>query len=189
MSSGEGTLYALIAICELGFWVVLFAGLFFRYLVPRPRVSKVLLVSVPLIDIALLVFTVLDLRNGSTATFAHGLAIAYIGFTVAFGPMLISWADQRFAHKYSGGPPPSKPPAHGWPSVQHEIKLWARCLLAVSITYLLLIAVIAFIDQASRTQALEDWFQSLLGVSFLWLIFGPLWQLLFFKRTTTKEAE
>lgn len=189
MSSGEGTLYALIAICEVGFWVVLIAGLLFRYLLPRPRVSKLLLVSVPLIDVALLVFTVLDLRNGSTATFAHGLAIAYIGFTVAFGPMLINWADQHFAHKFGGGPPPSKPPAHGWASVQYELKLWVRCLLAVSITYLLLLAVIAFIDQANRTQALEDWFQSLIGVLFFWLLFGPLWQLLFFKRTATKGQE
>ena len=43
------------------------------------------MVGVPLLDLVLLAATVLDLRAGSTATFVHGLAAAYIGFSVAFG--------------------------------------------------------------------------------------------------------
>ena len=66
-----------------------------------------------MIDVALLAFTVLDLRSGTVATFAHGLATAYVGFTVAFGPIMVSWADQRFGYRFGGGPPPSKPPSPG----------------------------------------------------------------------------
>jgi hypothetical protein len=125
---------------------------------------------------------VLDLRSGTNATFAHGLATAYVGFTVAFGPMLIDWTDQRFAHRFGGAPPPSKPPSRGWASVLYELKLWARCLVAVCIIYLLLFAVIAFVDQPSKTQALGVWYRIPLGTAVFWFIFGPLWQLVFFKR-------
>jgi hypothetical protein len=138
MSLGEGTLYALIVGCEVAFWVALFSGLAFRYVLRWGRVSSFVLWCVPLIDVTLLAFTVLDLRSGTVATFAHGLATAYVGFTVAFGPITISWADQRFGHKFGGGPPPSKPPSRGWASVLYELKLWARCLLAIFIIYLLL---------------------------------------------------
>ena len=175
-------LYALIVGCEVSFWVALLSGLAFRYVLRWSRVSSFLLWCVPLIDIALLAFTVLDLRSGTVATFAHGLATAYVGFTVAFGPMLVAWTDQRFAHRFGVGPPPSKPPSRGWASVLYELKIWARCLLAVLITHLLLFAVIAFVDQPGRTRALEDWYRIALGTALLWFIFGPLWQLIFFKR-------
>src|SRR4029453_7565267 len=104
MSLGEGTLYALIVGCEVAFWVALFSGLAFRYLLRWSRVSSFVLWCVPLIDVALLAFTVLDLRSGTVATFAHGLATAYVGFTVAFGPIMVIWADQRFGYRFGGGP-------------------------------------------------------------------------------------
>jgi hypothetical protein len=182
MSPGEGTLYALIVGCEVAFWVALLAGFAFRYLLHWGRVSRFFLWSVPLIDVALLAFTVLDLRSGTNATFAHGLATAYVGFTVAFGPIVVTWVDQQFAHRFGDGPPPSKPPSRGWASVLYELKLWARCLLAVGIIYVLLSAVIVFVDQPGRTQALEIWYRIPLGTAVLWFIFGPLWQLIFFKR-------
>lgn len=188
MILGEGALYALIVGCEAAFWVALFAGLAFRYLLHWRRVSWCLLLCVPLIDVALLAFTVLDLRGGASATFAHGLATAYVGFTVAFGPITISWADQRFAHRFGDGPPPLKPPSRGWASVLHEMKLWARCLVAVCITYILLVAVIEFVGQPSRTEALHEWFRIPLGTAVLWFIFGPLWSLMFFKREPTRTG-
>jgi len=182
MSPGEGTLYALIVGCEIAFWIALLSGLACRYVLRWSRVSAALLWSVPLIDLVLLVFTVLDLRSGTNATFAHGLATAYVGFTVAFGPMFVTWADQEFAHRFGGGPPPSKPPSRGWASVRYELKLWARCLLAVGILYILLSAVIVFVDQPSRTQALEIWYRIPMGTVVVWFILGPLWQLVFFER-------
>jgi hypothetical protein len=182
MSPGEGTLYALIVGCEVAFWVALLSGFAFRYLLHWRRASRFFLWCVPLIDVALLAFTVLDLRAGTSATFAHGLATAYVGFTVAFGPIVVDWADQQFAHRFGNGPPPSKPPSRGWASVLYEVKLWARCLLAVGIIYALLSAVIVFVDQPGKTQALEIWYRIPLGTAVFWLIFGPLWQLIFFKR-------
>ena len=148
MSLGEGRLYALIVGCEVAFWVALFSGLAFRYLLRLPDRVAFVLWCVPLIDVALLAFTVLDLRSGTVATFAHGLAT--VGFTVAFGPIMVSWADQRFGYRFGGGPPPSKPPSRGWASVLYELKLWARCLLAIFIIYFLLFAVTTFCRSAKQ---------------------------------------
>ncbi len=175
-------LYALIVACEIAFWIALLSGLACRYLLRWSRLSWFLILCVPLIDVVLLVLTVLDLRRGINATFAHGLAAAYVGFTVAFGPIMICWTDQRFAYRFGGGPPPAKPPSCGWPSVLYELKLWIRCLVAVCIIYVLLFAVIAFIDQPDKTQALEAWFLIPLAAAFFWFIFGPFWSLVFFKR-------
>lgn len=178
MRFSEGTLYALIVS-----WRPRSGSrsspdcLFAIYCIGAASVGSFL--SVPLIDLALLAFTVLDLRSGTNATFAHGLATAYVGFTVAFGPMFIRWADERFAHRFGGGPRPSEPPSRGWASVRYELTLWARCLLAVCIIHFLLFAVIGFVDQSSQTQALEIWYRIPLATAFFWFIFGPLWQLVF----------
>lgn len=186
MTFGESTLYILIVGCEVAFWVALFAGLAARYVLRWSRVSGFLLLCVPLIDLALLAFTVIDLNNGANATFAHGLATAYVGFTVAFGSTMIRWADQRFAHRFAGGPPPLQPPAYGWANVSYEMKLWGRCILAACIVWVLLIAMIGFVDQPGRTEALNQWFRISLGSVFFWFVFGPLWSLLFFKRESTR---
>ena len=54
----------------------------------------------------LLVATVIDLGQGATADFTHRLAAASIGVSVAFGHSMIRWGDQRFAHRFAGGPEP-----------------------------------------------------------------------------------
>lgn len=181
MSLDEQLLYGLILACEISFWVALFVGLAFRYLLRWRRASQVALLCVPLIDVALLIFTVVDLRGGANATFAHGLATAYVGFTVAFGPVVVSWADQQFAYRFGGVPLPRKPASGRWASVLHELKLWARCLVAVLITYVLLSALVAAVNDPSRTQALDIWYRIPLGTAFFWFLFGPVWELLFFK--------
>jgi hypothetical protein len=182
MTLDEGALYVLIVGCEIAFWLALLAGLACRYLLRWRRVSSFFLLCVPLIDVALLAFTVVDLRSGTTATFAHGLATAYVGFTVAFGPAMIRWTDQRFAHRFGDGPPPSRPPSRGWAGVRYELKLWGLCLFAICVTYILLFAVLAFVDQPSKTQALEIWYRIPIGTAVFWFLFGPLWSLVFFKR-------
>jgi len=106
-------LLAVIVAAEIGFWVLLTAGLGTRYLLRRRRLGAILLASVPVVDLVLLVATVIDLRGGATADFTHGLAAAYIGFSVAFGHSVIRWADQRFAHRFAGGPPPWRAPRGG----------------------------------------------------------------------------
>jgi hypothetical protein len=99
---------AAIVACEIGFWVVLAAGLIARYGLRRPRLSTALLLAVPVVDLALLVFTAVDLRRGAEPTAAHSLAAIYLGFTVAFGHDIIRWADARVAARFAGGPPPRR---------------------------------------------------------------------------------
>lgn len=174
----EGSLLlGLVVACEVGFWLCLLAGLVCRYVLRLPRLSTALLWCVPLIDLVLLGVTILDLRSGTTATLAHGLAAAYVGFTVAFGPVVVRWADARFAYRFSGGPRPAPPPAEGWPAVRYEFRLWARSLVAVAITDALLFLMTALTADPSRTRALEAWYYLPVGTVVIWFVLGPLWSL------------
>ena len=175
----SSTLYWLILACEISFWVVLFLGLAARYLVRRKRLSFILLLGLPVLDLALLGFTALDLGSGTQASFAHGLAAAYVGFTIAFGNIAVSWADQRFAQWFTDAPAPTKAPTRGWPALRYELFLWVRCLVAVAITLVLLVALIAIVDDRQATQALYEWFSIAIGCAIFWFIFGPMWTLLF----------
>src|SRR5918998_1440252 len=122
-------LIAPLLACGNGFWVVLGARLTPRYLFRRRRLRALLLALVPFVDLILLVATVIDLSGGATADFKHGLAAAYIGFSVAFGHSMIRWADQRFAHRFAGGPPPWRPPEGGPARVRYEWLEWGKGML------------------------------------------------------------
>ncbi len=98
----------LIVACEVGFWVAVLAGLLARYPLRRPRLGAALLIAAPAIDVVLLTLVAVDLLRGGTASWQHGLAAIYIGFSVAFGHQVIAWADVRFAHRFASGPPPVK---------------------------------------------------------------------------------
>ena len=155
MLSEYSDLYLLIIGCEVAFWLVLLLSLAVRYLLRREVLSRWLLISLPLVDILLLVFTTLDLRSGVTATFAHGLAAAYVGFTIAFGSVAVQWADAHFAHRFASGPAPPKAPSSGWAGVQFELKLWLRCVVACVILVLLIDALIALVANNAATAPLE----------------------------------
>ena len=170
-------LYVLIVACEIGFWVVLLLGLACRYLLRRERLSRALLLCLPLLDILLLLFTAIDLRQGATATFAHGLAAAYVGFTVAFGEIAVKWADAHFAHRFAAGPAPPKLPSRGWPAVRYELNLWARCIVACIITMLLVEALIHFVGAGETTEPLLAWQKYAFGCIVMWFFFGPVWSL------------
>jgi hypothetical protein len=122
-------LVALIVACEIAFWVVLAGGLVARYGLGRRRLGAVLLACVPLVDVVLLGAAMLDLRRGASADAAHGLAAAYLGFSVAFGPSLVRWADARFAHRFAGGPAPSRPSRYGRERTRHEWREFGKALL------------------------------------------------------------
>jgi hypothetical protein len=91
----ENPLVLLIGACEVGFWVLLGAGLVARYLLRARRVSTVLLVLVPVLDVVLVTASLVDVAAGSPPALTHGLAAVYLGFTVAFGHTMIRWVDRR----------------------------------------------------------------------------------------------
>ena len=163
-------LLALIITCEIGFWVALLAGLVARYPLRLPRLGAALLACVPLIDLVLLAATIGELRGGSVADFQHGLAAAYIGFSVAFGHGVIGWADARFAHRFAGGRPPARPPKYGHARARHEWREFGKALVAWAVSCALLLGGIALVDDASRTAALQGWIGRLTFVLAIWLL-------------------
>ncbi len=170
----------LIVGCEVAFWVFLVSGLSARYVFELRRLGTILLYLVPWIDVVLLSAVVADLRSGSVATFAHGLAAAYIGFTVAFGKATLDWADRVFAHRFAGGEKPEKPPGYGKALLLYELKWFGRCLAAVFITIGLSFVAIVVVDEPSRTEAFELWMKLPLITAGLWLLFGPIWSALLY---------
>lgn len=163
-------LLAVVAICEVGFWVVLLCGLIARYLLRRQRLGAILLACVPLVDLVLLVATSIHLRSGATADFTHGLAAAYIGFSVAFGHSLIRWADAQFAHRFVGGPPPPRSPKAGRARTRHEWREFGKASLAWAISCALLLGGIALVGDPARTSALFEWIGRLTFVLAIWLL-------------------
>ena len=179
----------LIVGCEMAFWLFLISGLSARYIFGKQKLSTVLLYLVPWIDVVLLIAVVVDLRSGTVATFAHGLAAAYIGFTVAFGKATLNWADRVFAHRFSGGPEPEKPPSHGPELLKYEMRWFGRCLLAVSTTIVLSYVAIVLVNDPARTEAFELWMKMPLISAALWLVFGPIWSALFYWRPPKQGVE
>lgn len=171
-------IYVAIIACELGFWVVLLAGFSTRYILGQQRLSTVLLAGVPLVDLFLLGFTVIDLHRGGTATTAHGLAAIYIGVSVAFGHRLIRWADERFSYWFADGPPPSKPPKTGREYAQYERRQWGRHLLAWAIGCALLLGSVVLVGDFDRTGVLTGMaglWTVVLVIDFLWSFSYTIW--------------
>jgi hypothetical protein len=162
---------AVIVACEVGFWVLLAAGLLARYGLRRPRLGAVLLIGVPLVDLVLLAATVVDLRSGTVATSAHGLAAVYLGFSVVFGHRTITAVDVRVAHRFAGGPAPVKPPR----GAVQEWTQWLRGLAAWAIACGLLALAILLVGDAGRTAELTSWIEGLTIGLVIWLGVGPLW--------------
>ncbi|MFI5955173.1 hypothetical protein [Cryptosporangium sp. NPDC051539] len=144
------------------------SGLAARYPPRRRRLGAALLVGTAVVDLAALVAAVIDLRRGATADWSHGLAALYTGFSVAFGPLLVRWADQRFAHRFAGGPPPVAPPKYGAARARYEWTLWLRAVVASAISAALLFAAIRPVDDAERTATLSGTLGVLPKVVIFW---------------------
>ncbi|SHN29441.1 hypothetical protein [Cryptosporangium aurantiacum] len=157
-----------LAACEIGFWAVLLAGLVARYVFGLRKIGAGLLLSTALVDLVALTAAIIDLRGGATADWTHGLAAMYIGFSVAFGPMMVRWADQRFAHRFAEGPAPTKPPKYGMARARYEWTLWIRAVVACGISAALLFGAIRLIDDHDRTAALDVTLSALLKVVVIW---------------------
>lgn len=167
----------LIAICEIGFWVLLAAGLLARYVLHLPRVGMALLVATPLLDVVLLIATMFDLGSGAQATGVHGLAATYLGFSVAFGHSTIRWVDERVRHWFADGPRPAKIPKYGPVRIRHELLEWAKCLLAVAIASAVMLMLIFIVGTPAQTEALwkpSGWIPRLGVVVGIWFVVGPV---------------
>lgn len=181
-----------IIACEIGFWVVLFAGLAARYLLRLRRVSTALLLAVPVLDVMLLTLIAWDLlANGATAEFVHGLGAVYLGFTVVFGHQIIARVDEHFAHRFAGGPEPVKVPKSGPVRVRYEWHQFLRALVVAGIACAVLGGIMWLVGDPSRTLELSNWFGRIGLITAIWCVTGPLWAVgaLLLKPTGARAAQ
>jgi hypothetical protein len=169
---------ALIIACEIGFWLFVAAGLFCRYILKARRLGACLLFCTVAVDLALLIFTAVDLRNGATASFFHGLAAVYIGVSIAFGHRMIRWADERFAYYFAHGPSPTVKPKFGTEHARYERRMWYLHLLGWLIGSAILFGMIQIVGDESRTT--ELWltivrWSIVLAIDFIWSFSYTLW--------------
>lgn len=173
---GENPVAAVIVACEIGLWVLLGAGLMLRYVFRWRFLSALVLWSIPLLDVVLVVATALDLRGGAQVGMIHGLAAVYLGFSVAFGPAIVRWADARFAHRFAGGPAPVRPPKGGPGRYAYLMREWYRVVNAAAITSVTLLVLVVLFAPPEGREALLWWIGRVWVVVGLWYVFGPLWE-------------
>lgn len=162
---------------EIGFWVLIAAGLLARYVLRMRRTSTVLLAATPVVDLGVLIAAMIDLSAGGQANGVHGLAAVYLGFSVAFGPRMIRWADARFAYRFAGGPPPTGSPKYGRDKVRHEWREWGRCVLGCSVASAVLLILVLVTGSPEQTRPLwtsGGWLPRLGVIATVWLAVGPL---------------
>ena len=123
-----------IATAEILFWVLLVAGLLVRYALKAPRIGAGLLLATPVVDLALLILTYIDLSTGRSSNFLHGLSAIYIGYSTALGPTIIKSLDKKIAKRF-GRPvnADADESAH-----QTALSTWRRTCLASLISLILL---------------------------------------------------
>ncbi|MGW3323626.1 hypothetical protein [Streptomyces virginiae] len=154
---------ALIIACEVGFWVLLAAGLALRYLARMPRLGAAVLLCEPLMELVLLVVTTLDLKSGAEPDWKHGLAAVYIGYTVAYGHYTVEWLDGHAAYRLAGGPKPAGA-GYGKARAAHEWKLWVRTVIAAAVALALLQVAIWYVGDAGDVSSLQGWQSAALRV-------------------------
>ncbi|WP_308125562.1 hypothetical protein [Nonomuraea ceibae] len=178
---------AILIACEIGFWVLLGLGLACRYLWKRRRLSTALLVGVPLLDVVLLTAAVIDMRGGAVADFKHGLAAAYLAYSVVFGHRTLRWADAKFHHRFAGGPPPPKPPPGGRARTLYEWRYWLLILLAYGITWAVVLLMTWLVGDPARTEELRMFALQLVrvpAIALIWPVSHTLWP----KKVETEDA-
>ncbi|NAS22174.1 hypothetical protein GT755_10815 [Herbidospora sp. NEAU-GS84] len=149
----------LIIAAEAGFWILLATGLLVRYGLRLRRTSWAILALTPVLDLVLLVAAVIDMRSGAVATWQHGLAGAYIAYSIVFGHRTVKWADEWVARGFR------KPP-----KVLGEWAIWFRIAGAYTIMCLLLFGAMVMVDDPSRTSALTGFMLNALKVPLIALI-------------------
>ncbi|GHB48465.1 hypothetical protein GCM10010347_17890 [Streptomyces cirratus] len=149
-------LVTLIIGCEIGFWVLLAGGLALRYLAGMPRLGAAVLLCEPVLELALLAATALDLRGGGEPGWTHGLAALYLGYAAGYGHYTVKWLDRHAAYRFGGGPKPPGP-LYGKARARHEWRLWVRTLVAAAVALGLLQAVIRYAGDGADVSGLRSW--------------------------------
>ncbi|MFB7613009.1 hypothetical protein [Kitasatospora sp. NPDC056181] len=151
----------LVLAAEAAFWILLGLGLATRYLLRWRRVSTVLLVGLPVVDLTLFALTVLDLRGGATASWTHALAAGYAGFSIGYGPSLVRWADRHFRYRFAGGPKPVRSPQYGPERTRHEWRICGRTVVSAAITLGLITALVPLSAGAAHFSDFTGWYARL----------------------------
>ncbi|TDV55059.1 hypothetical protein CLV71_103300 [Actinophytocola oryzae] len=172
----DNPIAAVIALCELGLWVLVGVGLSLRYLAGLRRASTVVLACIPLLDVALVVAVALDLHRGTPVSTIHGLGGVYLGTSVAFGPALVRWADVRFAHRFAGGPKPVKVPRRGPERLRHLWREWFRIVNAAAIASVTLLGLALVVADDAQAPTLYGWIGRCWTIVGIWFVAGPLWE-------------
>lgn len=169
----ENPIAAVIVASEFGLWVLLGSGMALRYLVRLRRTSTVVLAAIPLLDVVLVVAVALDLHRGADVASVHGLAGIYLGFSVAFGPAVVRWADARFAYRFAGGPRPVKAPKHGPERRAHLWREWYRVVTAATVASVTLVGLALLFADPHQAQSLYGWIGRCWTIVGIWFLAGP----------------
>lgn len=172
----ENPIAGVIVACEFGLWFLLGLGMLLRYLVRLRRTSTVVLASIPLLDVVLVVAVALDLNRGADVGMVHGLAGIYLGFSVAFGPSIVRWADARFAFRFAGGPRPVKVPKRGPERRAHLWREWYRVVTAATIASVTLFGLAVLFANPDQAQTLYWWIGRCWAIVGIWFLAGPAFE-------------
>jgi hypothetical protein len=172
----DNPIAAVIIACEFGLWIMLGAGLAARYLLRLRRASTVLLAAIPMLDVVLVVAVLLDLHRGAPATTVHGLAGVYLGFSVAFGPSIVRWADGHFAHLFAKGPKPVKPAKGSAEKYRAVWQEWFRVVTAAAIASVTLLGLVVTVAGPEQEGTLYWWIGRVWMITGIWFLAGPAFE-------------
>lgn len=150
------TMVKWIIAAEIAFWIVIIAGLFARYVLKSKKFSILLFLLTPLIDLALIILTVVDLRNGAIASTAHGISVIYIGVSIAYGKTMIDWADRKFQVWFLRKPS-SKKILVGLEKGIYELKMLARHVFAYVIGSAIFWLIIKYVGSSGTDAIIGVW--------------------------------
>lgn len=172
----DNPIAAVIVACEFGLWILLGVGLAARYLLRLRRISTVLLAAIPLLDVVLVVAVLLDLHRGAPASTVHGLAGVYLGFSVAFGPALVRWADAHVAHRFAGGPRPVRPAKGSAEKYRAVWQEWFRVVTAAAIASVTLFGLVVTVAGPEQEDTLYGWIGRVWLIVGIWFLAGPAFE-------------
>lgn len=161
-------LLAAIITAEVLFWVFLLGGLLLRYLLGWKKVSIVLLVLTPVIDLILIALTYFDLSQGGRSHFVHGLSAFYVGYSLALGPTVIAEMDRKFAARFGGEVLPEK----SEPTYREQVATWKKVIIATAITLALLV-IGFFLVGFEGSFWIIYWMIAAVFVVIAWWFIGP----------------